>query len=186
MQIRPMTSADLPRLADIDATIESTKYLHVDRQGENLSLSWKLEERPLREKLIQSNPLDDECAFLVKQIATGIDEGVLLVAEHDDVLVGLLVAQPEPTTGVLHVRDVRIDYDFRRQGVAMAMIYQVIQHAREAGLRAVAGMTRTSNYPASAFFARCGFELAGVNTHRQSNHDLVKEEVTLYWYVTFD
>src|ERR1041384_5298600 len=186
MDIRPMVTADLDRLGDIDATIESVRYLHLDRQGEKMSLSWKLEERPLREKLIQSNPLDDDRRFSAKQIVSGIEEGVALVAEHEGTIVGLLIAQPDLSAGIMRILDVRVDYDYRRQGLAMAMIYQLVLETIQAELRAVTMRTRTQNYPASAFLVRCGFELAGVNTHRQSNHDLVKEEVTLYWYLALD
>src|SRR3954447_11097351 len=45
MQIRPATSDDLERLIDIDGTIESSQYLHVERGGEGLAASWRLEER---------------------------------------------------------------------------------------------------------------------------------------------
>ncbi len=34
--------------------------------------------------------------------------------------------------------------------------------------------------------AKSGFELAGVDDHRNSNHDLVKEAVTLFWYAPLD
>ena len=37
--------------------------------------SWKLAERPLRERRTLPNRLDDDRRFLLKQIATGVDEG---------------------------------------------------------------------------------------------------------------
>ena len=91
MQIRPATAADFDQLADVDGTIESTRYLPLERAGEALSLTWKLDERPLRQKLIDPNALDDDRRFMVKQILTGADEGYALVAEHDDVIVAALV-----------------------------------------------------------------------------------------------
>jgi ribosomal protein S18 acetylase RimI-like enzyme len=80
----------------------------------------------------------------------------------------------------------RVDYDFRRQGLGIAMIYQIINDAREAGLRAVTATTLTNNIIAAKFLSKAGFDLAGVDTHFASNHDLVKEAVALFWYAALD
>ena len=183
MQIRALQPGDLDALDDIDGTVESSEYLHLDRAGEGFDVSWKLAERPLREKRHVPNRLDDERRFLLKQIATGADEGLVLVAEHDDLPVALLLAQVQPAYGTLRVYDVRVDYDHRRQGLGTAMMYQVIAQAREQGVRAVAADTTTDNAPAARFLLKCGFDLAGLDARRMSNHDLVKESVTLHWYV---
>src|SRR5688572_7536794 len=186
MLIRPVIPADLAGLYDIDGTIQSSAYLHLDRSGEGLAVAWKLDERPLREKRQLPNRLSDEQQFALKQIATGADEGIALVAEHDDVPVALLVAQVEPAYGTIRVQDLRIDYDHRRQGVATAMMFQVIATARERNLRAVAAETMTDNLPAARFLLKCGFDLSGLDALRMSNHDLVKESVTLHWYAALD
>ena len=186
MQIRPGSAKDLDLLPDIDGTVESTRYLHLEHAGEGLSASWRLDERPLREKLIDPNRLGDEATFLLKQIVSGADEGMVLVAEHDDAPVALLVAHLRPERQTMHIVDLRIDYEQRRQGIATAMLYQLIGSAREMELRAVSAETRTNNLPAGQLLAKCGFELSGVDTRRDSNHDVVKEAATLFWYATLD
>src|SRR5213076_1893446 len=96
--------------------------------------------------------------------ATVADEGTALVAEHEGVPVALLVGQAQPTHGTLKLIDLRVDYDHRREGLATAMVYQLIQTAREAGgIRAVAAETRANNFPASQLLAKLGFELAGLD-----------------------
>ncbi len=186
MQIRPIQPADLDQLADIDGTIESTQYLHVGQSGDDTALTWSLESRPLRGKLIEPNPIDDDLRFMLKQIVTGVDEATALVAEHQEQVVALLAARPVPSANLLHIQDLRVDYDMRRQGLASAMLFQAIQSARESGLRAIRARSLTNNAPASALLAKLGFELSGVDTRRNSNHDLVKESVTLFWYLCFD
>ena len=100
MQIRPVTPADLDGLYDIDGTIESSQYLHLDRAGEGLDVSWKLDERPLREKRTLPNRLDDDRRFLLKQIATGGRRGHRCWSPSTtDVPVALLLAQVEPAYG---------------------------------------------------------------------------------------
>jgi ribosomal protein S18 acetylase RimI-like enzyme len=186
MDIRPVTPADLDLLSEVDGTIDSREYLHVERTGAGLEASWKLQRRPLRERVVRPNPLDDEKTFAVKQIATGADEGLALLAEHDGMPVALVVAQPDAARGVLRLLELRVDFDARRQGLATALVYAVITEARTRELRAVLAETTTDNVPAADLLARSGFELAGLDERRTSNHDLVKEAVTLVWYASLD
>src|SRR3954464_8462752 len=131
MNIRALNPGDLRFLADIDATIESTEYLHVDRgttadDALAIGMQLSIEPRPLRGgKQITSNPLDDDVTLAMKQLATGADEGIALVAEHDGQLVAVAIAQPDPARGTLRLLDVRVDYDFRRQGLGTAMVFQI-------------------------------------------------------------
>src|SRR4051794_8277917 len=81
MEIRPVTTADLDALAEIDGTVESVEYLHLDRSGEGLVRQWSIEQRLLRTKLIEANPLDDERRFLIRQIAIGAEEGIAVTVE---------------------------------------------------------------------------------------------------------
>jgi ribosomal protein S18 acetylase RimI-like enzyme len=63
-----------------------------------------------------------------------------------------------------------------------ALMYQVLQHAREKEMRAVVAETRSDNVVGAMFLVKLGFKLAGLDTQRESNHDLVKERATLVWY----
>src|SRR5687768_17812658 len=100
MQIRPGNAKDLDLLPDNDGTVESTRYLHLEHAaGEGMSASWRLEERPLRQKLIDPNRLGDETTFLLKQMVTGADEGVVFVAGNDKAPAAWLVANLRPGQG---------------------------------------------------------------------------------------
>jgi ribosomal protein S18 acetylase RimI-like enzyme len=186
MEIRPVRPADLDRLIDIDGTIESTEYLHVDCSGAGLAATWKIEPRPLREKQMERNRATDEIQFLLRQVVTGVEEGLALLAEHDGVNVAQMLATLQPDYGTLRIHDLRVDFEHRRQGLGSAMLYKVIAEARDRQLRAVAADTRTNNLPAANFLNKCGFELCGLDIKKHSNHDLVKEVVTLFWYAALD
>lgn len=186
MNIRPAKPSDLDAVREIDSVIESTHYLHVDRDAGDASLSFRLERRPLREKLIAPNPMDDDSAFTLKQIVSGMDEGIAMVAEHDGQVVALLLAQTRHASGTLDVLDLRVDYDYRRQGVATVLLFQLIEKAKELELRAVHATTLTNNDPAAALMRKLGFELSGIDLRRRTNHDLVKESATLMWYYESD
>jgi RimJ/RimL family protein N-acetyltransferase len=187
MEIRPVTPQDLDSIAEIDGTIESSRYLHVERSGESLNAAWRTEERQARQKLIAPNRMDDESAFLLKQIAIGAEEGIARMVENDGAPIAMIVARADPAAKTFRLIDLRVDYEFRREGMGTALIYQLIQHARETeGVRAVAAETLSNNLPAGGLLAKCGFELSGIDTRRWSNHDLVKEAVTLLWYAALD
>lgn len=185
MEIRPVTAKDIEGLIDIDGTIESTMYLHLDQQSADAprAIGWRLEERTTRQKHVDANRLSDEVQFAVKQIASGADEGVATLAEHDDTPVALLVARRNHERNTLDLLDLRIDYEHRRQGVGTAMMYQLIGTARDIEVRAVHIETTTSNFVAAEMLRKLGFELSGVDTRRRSNHDVVKESATLFWYL---
>ena len=192
MQIRPAKASDLAMIEEIDGTVESSRYLHLDAAaGEGMALTWRLEERPARTKLIEPNRLSDETAFSLKQILSGADEGTVLLAEHEEAAAALLLARPNPAAGTLELIDLRVDYDFRRQGLGTALVFQLIQQGREqresgGEVRAVSAATLSNNLPAAALLVKCGFDLSGVDIRRRSNHDLVKEAVTLFWYAALD
>ena len=100
--------------------------------------------------------------------------------------VALLVAHQQHQFRTMNVADLRVDSDYRRQGLAMALLYQAIAEARSRELRAVHVECRTDNIPASKLLAKLAFELSGIDTQRQTNHDLVKESATLFWYAALD
>jgi len=186
MQIRAGQVEDVARLIDLDGTIESERYLHAQREGEGLALAWRLEERPLREKRVDTNSASDELRFSLKQLLTGVEEGIVLVAEHDEQLAGLAAARHNLERKTLEVLDVRVDYDLRREGIGIAMLFQIIARAREMGVRAVTAVSYTNNLPAAKFLLKGGLDLCGIDTHYASNHDLVKEAVALFWYAALD
>jgi GNAT superfamily N-acetyltransferase len=186
MEIRPLTSVDLDGLQEIDGTVQSTHYLHLDQIGEGMNVGWRIEPRSLRQKLIEPNRISDEAQFIAKQIASGADEGLALVAIHQDIVVAVLLAVPRHENKTLEVIDFRVDDEHRREGLATAMMYQSFQFARELEFRAVMTQTRTNNFPAGQFLLKCSFDLAGLDTRRSSNHDMVKESATLIWYTSME
>ena len=181
MQLRPLRPADLDLIDEIDATIASDRFLFVERNVDGLNAQLKVEERRHAEPRIEANPIGDELRFALKQVAAGIEEGLAVVAEHDDVPIAALLATASPDGSVVDVVDVRVDYDRRRDGLGSAMLFQAINHARERDARVVRVAARASNVPLASMLVKLGFELGGLDAFRESNHDLVKEQTTLLW-----
>jgi ribosomal protein S18 acetylase RimI-like enzyme len=70
--------------------------------------------------------------------------------------------------------------------MATVLMYQIVQAARDRELRAVSAETRTNNLPVNKLLQKLAFEIAGIDTHRHTNHDMVKESATLFWYAALD
>lgn len=186
MDIRPAKAPDIDAIRDIDAVIHSTQYLHVDRTGQGLEMSLRIEPRTRREKLVAANPLTDDLAFVLRQITAGADDGIALVLDYKAQLVASLIAQPRPDRGVMQLLDLRVDWDFRRQGLGQSLVYRLIMEAGQRQLRAVMAQVPADNLPAASLLLRCGFELSGIDARLHTNHDLVKESATLFWYASLD
>lgn len=186
MDIRAAALADMDNLLEIDGTIESLHYLHVDQGGEGTAISWRLEERALRSPNIVSNPIDEENRFFLRQLLSGAEEGIALAVVRENLPVALLLARENHDGRTLRVTELRVESDYRREGLATALLFMLIGEARTRELRAVTIETRADNAPMYRLLPRCGFELAGLDTRRHTNHDLVKESATLIWYASLD
>jgi ribosomal protein S18 acetylase RimI-like enzyme len=181
MNIRPATAADVPAIAEIDSVIESTHYHHVEQSTGEAGAGWRLERRPLRERLIEAHGISDDLNFTLRQIASGADEGLCLVAEHNDALVAALLARPREG-GTLELLDLRVDCAHRREGLATVLLFQMIEYAKNSEYRAASAFTLTNNEPAFQMLQKLGWQLSGIDTRRDTNHDLVKERASLIWY----
>src|SRR5688500_15972068 len=188
MQLRPMTAEDLEQIEEIDGTVESRDYLHLGHEGQGMASIWKLEQRPLREKLVEPNRLSDEARFAYRQVVKGIEEGLALAIEVEGQPAAAAVALLRPEVGTLALVDLRVEYDYRRQGFGTALLYQLISAAREreGEVRALYAEVAANNTPAQELLARIGFQLSGFDERRRSNHDLVKETATLLWYLELE
>jgi len=186
MEIRAALLAEMDDLHEIDGTIESTHYLHVEQAGDGPTLSWRLEERRMRSTRTISNPIDEENRFFLRQLLTGAEEGIALAIVRQNLPVALLLAREAHDRRTLCLTDLRVESEYRRQGFATALLLMLIGEARSRQLRAVSAETRADNAPMYRLLPRCGFELAGLDTRRHTNHDLVKESATLFWYAALD
>ncbi|MGE5299404.1 MAG: ribosomal protein S18-alanine N-acetyltransferase [Acidobacteriota bacterium] len=61
-----------------------------------------------------------------------------------------------------HILDLAVHPDFRRQGIASALVTHVIEHLREEGVRFIFLEVRESNVPAIKMYEQFGFEEIGI------------------------
>jgi ribosomal protein S18 acetylase RimI-like enzyme len=111
---------------------------------------------------------------------------VELVAVADDQIVGLLDLELEPAPGVLHdtgarggvIWHVAVHPDYRRRGIASALVERALELAREHGLEIVQAWTRDDDWVHRWYESR-GFRRRYSYLHFYMQPEEAREEVTL-------
>jgi streptothricin acetyltransferase len=184
LTIRPLTSADVPRLVEIDAEFESDRFLDVEKTANGLEVTWRLVERPLVPPFrstdygLSENDLKEIRAWL------HAGNGLHLVAEDAQAhrLVALLDVEGERWHNAARLWNIHIDRAYRRHGLGRELVNRTLAWAREQGLRGLVLETQTNNLPACRFYQSLGFKLCGLDDHFYSNDDIRVNEVALFWW----
>ena len=111
---------------------------------------------------------------------------VELVALADEQVVGLLDLELEPASGVLWgterrggvIWHVAVHPDYRRRGIASALVERALVAARDAGLEIVQAWTRDDPW-VQEWYEACGFTRGYSYLHVYMQPDEAREEVTL-------
>jgi len=181
--IRPMTEADIPRLAEIRAGFTSATVLDVERSGAGIESGWRLVERPLARPFDKGRGYDfdlTEQRNVLGRFQRG--NGLHLVAERGGRLVGLLDVSPEEWNNTAWVWNLMLDCDARGQGLGRELLGRAATWARRQGYRALVFETQSNNVPACKFYAAMGCTLEGIRTAHYTNDDLARREVALFWH----
>ncbi len=96
-----------------------------------------------------------------------LGKGIFLVAEQDGKTAGYIGCQTVLDEG--YITNVAVSPDFRRQGIARALIAKLLAQAKAAGLSFVTLEVRESNAPAIALYAGAGFAPVGTRKNFYSN-----------------
>lgn len=89
-----------------------------------------------------------------------LGKGIFLVAEQDGAAAGYVGCQTVLDEG--YITNVAVSPDCRRQGIGRALIAELAEQAKRAGLAFVTLEVRASNMPAIALYEGAGFKPVGV------------------------
>jgi streptothricin acetyltransferase len=87
--------------------------------------------------------------------------------------------------GYAYIDNIAVDSKSRNQGVGQALIKQAIEWSKTKGFPGLMLETQDNNVAACNFYASCGFELCGFDTHLYKALDPATDEIALYWYLMF-
>ena len=180
--IRPLTEADIPRLAEIRAGFVSDTALRVERLGNGFEVGWRLVEYRLPEPFNKGHAYDfdaNEQAAIRLRLRRG--DGLHLVVEWRGRIAGLLEVTPQDWNNTAWVWNLMLDRAVRRQGVGRELFARAVAWARQAGYRALVFETQTNNVPACRFYLALGCRLDGLRETLYHNDDLARGEVALFW-----
>ena len=96
-----------------------------------------------------------------------LGKGIFLVAEQDGRTAGYVGCQTVLDEG--YITNVAVSPDFRRQGIAKALITELIEQAKAKKLAFVTLEVRESNAAARALYAGAGFQPVGIRKNFYSN-----------------
>jgi ribosomal protein S18 acetylase RimI-like enzyme len=153
--IRPATRSDLPALGRLGAALMRLHY----------------QFDPKRFMAPPDRPEDGYAWFLGTQLDA--DDAVILVAHHDDVILGYVYAAIEPDSwkelrercGYVH--DVLVDPEARRQGVASTLMNAAFDWLKSHGMPRVVLGTASANVAAQRLFAQLGFRPTMIEMTRE-------------------
>jgi ribosomal-protein-alanine N-acetyltransferase len=77
------------------------------------------------------------------------------IIEHRRIA-GYIVARE--TAGELHINNVAVREQYRRRGIGIALLGQVIDEARRLGVKTAFLEVRSGNFAAQSLYERCGFK----------------------------
>ncbi len=89
-----------------------------------------------------------------------LGKGIFLVAEQDGAVAGYVGCQTVLDEG--YITNVAVSPDCRRQGICRALIAELTERAKRAGLAFVTLEARESNAPAITLYEGAGFRRVGV------------------------
>ncbi|MCB9436957.1 MAG: GNAT family N-acetyltransferase [Anaerolineales bacterium] len=182
--IRPMTTDDVPRLADMNPGFVSETALHVERIGEGYQVGWRLVEVQLPEPYDKGHGYDfnfSEQENILGRLRQPDALEQVVIDSQTDQIVGVLDAAIEEWRRVLWIWNIMMDVSVRGRGIGRRLVENSIAWAERYRLRAVMLETQTNNAPACRFYARMGFQLVGINQVFYTNHDIERGEVALFW-----
>lgn len=93
---------------------------------------------------------------------------------------------PEEWSNRLMVTELWVHEDYRRQGIAHALMALAKEQVRRERRRALILETQSCNVGAIAFYLREGFTLIGFDSCCYQNHDLERREVRLDLGILYD
>jgi ribosomal protein S18 acetylase RimI-like enzyme len=101
-------------------------------------------------------------------------------AYDDDLLVGLLIAEPQEWNRSLSVWEFHVAPTHRRSGIGRQLMAYAEEHARRSGLRTIVCETQNTNAAAILVYRKLGFIVEGIDISLYSNTDYPDGDIAVF------
>ncbi len=167
IEIRPVLSADIVTLIDLDHSCVSSYVWQMDRRIEEGQIQINFREIRLPRSVTVSYPRESEGLVEDWQQASG-----LLVAIFEENVVGYVYLKEQPDVQIVIVRDIVVAKKYRHQGIGTALVLAAKNWAVQRGFRRITMEMPSKNYPAIRLAMKLGFEFSGYNDAFYANKDI--------------
>ncbi len=140
---------------------------------------WSYSEEIFKRSREETYPNDTwDCAAYIDD-----PDKAIFFAYSDAECIGQIVLKRE-WNRYAFIEDISVAKSARGKGVGTSLIQKAIEWAKSSDLRGLSLETQDDNLLACRFYAKCGFEIGGVDTLLYKN--LGKEDSAVFWYLRFE
>ncbi|MCS6872383.1 MAG: GNAT family N-acetyltransferase [Anaerolineae bacterium] len=188
IEIRPLTSEDIPNLPQIRPTYRTDTILAVERSGSGYLVSWRLTERRLDKPFDKGGLYDftpEMQASIRERLKRGESAYQRVAVANSTRLVGLLDMTWQAWNQTAYIWNLMVDLDFRRRGIGRRLWHLAVRAAQSWNARAITLETQQTNIAACRFYAQMGCRLVGLDESMYANvsesPDALITEIALFW-----
>lgn len=161
----------------------TTEYYDVAVEGTEAGFQVKLEKKPF-EKPVTHTP--EEYDFPDRLYQEHWEKAYAWGVIENGEMVACMETCPEEWSNRLMVTELWVHEDYRRQGIAHALMALAKEQVRQERRWALILETQSCNAGAIAFYLQEGFTLIGFDSCCYQNHDLERKEVRLDLGILYD
>lgn len=169
IQIIPLTHFDPARFRQVASGYTTDSLFRVHYEEGAAQTIFRLALETLPEPSLFQFPYSDEELDRYEEMVPG---PYCLGAYDSDLLVGVVLAEPQSWNNTLWVWEFHVAEPYRGQGIGRRLMDQLARLAAEAGLRALICETQNTNVPAIHFYRAVGFRIEGVDISYYTNEDM--------------
>jgi GNAT superfamily N-acetyltransferase len=173
IEIRPPTSADIPKLVDIDHNYVSDHVWQMEVQHESGQKPTDLRVEIIFRQLRLPRSVRVEYPRSASELVNDWkDRSCLLVAALQGDVVGYASIMLSIAPHTSWMTDLVVMRRLRRQGIGSALVLAGQDWARHKHCYRMVLEMQPKNYPAICMAQKLGYDLCGYNDHYFPNHDI--------------
>ena len=116
----------------------------------------------------------------LQQYQNLLNKGYSFGAYEGDLLVGLIISEPQEWNRSLWVWEFHVAETQRNQGIGKKLMENVVERAKSTGFRTIVCETQNTNVPAIKVYRKLGFRMEGIDISYYTNSDYPDGEIAVF------